>query len=399
LEDGYRQVLSQPKRILEVELPIRMDDGSVRVFTGWRVQHNDARGPFKGGIRYHPKTDLDEVKALAMWMTWKTAIVDIPYGGAKGGVRVDPKALSKGELERLTRRYAYAISPVIGAETDIPAPDVYTDPQVMAWIMDTFSMLRGYPEPGVITGKPLEIGGSEGREEATARGIQHVLEEVVKVSKVDPKKARVAVQGYGNAGYFSAKFAHELGMKVVAVSDTKGAIFSQDGLDPDAVLEHKRRTGSVVGFQGAELLDRNPEAANAKLLELDAEFLIPAAVENVITDRNADEIKAKFVIEAANGPTTSEADDILHEKGVMLVPDVLSNAGGVTVSYFEWVQARTREWWDVETVRSKLKARMSKSFHDVYNMQKELSVDMRTAALALAIKRVARAIELRGLWP
>jgi len=399
LEDGYRQVLSQPKRILEVELPIRMDDGSVRVFTGWRVQHNDARGPFKGGIRYHPKTDLDEVKALAMWMTWKTAIVDIPYGGAKGGVRVDPKALSKGELERLTRRYAYAISPVIGAETDIPAPDVYTDPQVMAWIMDTFSMLRGYPEPGVITGKPLEIGGSEGREEATARGIQHVLEEVVKVSKVDPKKARVAVQGYGNAGYFSAKFAHELGMKVVAVSDTKGAIFSQDGLDPDAVLEHKRRTGSVVGFQGAELLDRNPEAANAKLLELDAEFLIPAAVENVITDRNADEIKAKFIIEAANGPTTSEADDILHEKGVMLVPDVLSNAGGVTVSYFEWVQARTREWWDVETVRSKLKARMSKSFHDVYNMQKELSVDMRTAALALAIKRVARAIELRGLWP
>jgi len=399
LEDGYRQVLSQPKRILEVELPIRMDDGSVRVFTGWRVQHNDARGPFKGGIRYHPKTDLDEVKALAMWMTWKTAIVDIPYGGAKGGVRVDPKALSKGELERLTRRYAYAISPVIGAETDIPAPDVYTDPQVMAWIMDTFSMLRGYPEPGVITGKPLEIGGSEGREEATARGIQHVLEEVVKVSKVDPKKARVAVQGYGNAGYFSAKFAHELGMKVVAVSDTKGAIFSQDGLDPDAVLEHKRRTGSVVGFQGAELLDRNPEAANAKLLELDVEFLIPAAVENVITDRNADEIKAKFIIEAANGPTTSEADDILHEKGVMLVPDVLSNAGGVTVSYFEWVQARTREWWDVETVRSKLKARMSKSFHDVYNMQKELSVDMRTAALALAIKRVARAIELRGLWP
>jgi glutamate dehydrogenase/leucine dehydrogenase len=376
-----------------------MDDGSVRVFTGWRVQHNDARGPFKGGIRYHPKTDLDEVKALAMWMTWKTAIVDIPYGGAKGGVRVDPKALSKGELERLTRRYAYAISPVIGAETDIPAPDVYTDPQVMAWIMDTFSMLRGYPEPGVITGKPLEIGGSEGREEATARGIQHVLEEVVKVSKVDPKKARVAVQGYGNAGYFSAKFAHELGMKVVAVSDTKGAIFSQDGLDPDAVLEHKRRTGSVVGFQGAELLDRNPEAANAKLLELDVEFLIPAAVENVITDRNADEIKAKFIIEAANGPTTSEADDILHEKGVMLVPDVLSNAGGVTVSYFEWVQARTREWWDVETVRSKLKARMSKSFHDVYNMQKELSVDMRTAALALAIKRVARAIELRGLWP
>lgn len=399
LENSYRQILSRPKRILEVELPVRMDDGSLNVFTGWRVQHNDARGPFKGGIRYHPKTDLDEVKALAMWMTWKTAIVDIPYGGAKGGVRVDPKVLSKGELERLTRRYAYAISPILGVETDIPAPDVYTDPQVMAWIMDTLSMLRGYTEPGVITGKPLEIGGSEGREEATARGIQYILEEVIKVSKIDTKKAKVAVQGYGNAGFFSAKFAQELGMKVVAVSDTKGAILSQDGLDPDAVLEHKKSTGSVVGFRGSELIDKDPAVANARLLELDVDFLIPAAVENVITDKNADEIKAKFIIEAANGPTTSEADDILHERGVMLVPDVLSNAGGVTVSYFEWVQARTREWWDVETVRSKLKARMSKSFHDVYEMHKELRVDMRTGALALAIKRVAKAIELRGLWP
>lgn len=399
LDQGYRQVLSQPKRILEVELPVRMDDGSLRVFTGWRVQHNDARGPFKGGIRYHPNTNLDEVKALAMWMTWKTAIVDIPYGGAKGGVRVDPKALSKGELERLTRRYAYAISPIIGVDVDIPAPDVYTDPQVMAWIMDTFSMLRGYNEPGVVTGKPLEVGGSEGREEATARGIQYVLEYVVRISDLDPKRVKVAVQGYGNAGYFSAKFARGLGMKVVAVSDTKGAIYSQDGLDPDAVLEHKRNTGSVVSFAGADLLDKNPDAANEKLLELDVDILIPAAIENVITERNADAIKAKFVVEAANGPTTPEADDILHERGITVVPDVLSNAGGVTVSYFEWVQARTREWWDVDTVRSKLKARMSRSFLDVYNKHKDLRVDMRTAALALAIERVTKAMELRGLWP
>ncbi|RDD53896.1 MAG: Glu/Leu/Phe/Val dehydrogenase [Candidatus Korarchaeota archaeon NZ13-K] len=399
LDPGIHQILATPKRVLEVQIPVRMDDGSIKVFLGWRVQHNDARGPFKGGIRYHPDTNVDEVKALAMWMTWKTAVVDVPFGGGKGGVRVDPRALSPGELERLTRRYAYAIAPIIGVDIDIPAPDVYTNPQTMAWIVDTYSMIKGYFEPGVITGKPLEVGGSEGRNEATARGLQYVTEEAVKVLGIDPKKAKVAVQGYGNAGYFSAKFMQELGMKIVAVSDSKGAIYNPDGLDPDKVLEHKNKTGSVVGFPGSTSLDSDPKRANEKLLELDVDVLIPAAIENVITDKNADNIKAKLIVEAANGPTTPEADSILHERGITVAPDILANAGGVTVSYFEWVQARTREWWDIDTVRMKLRAKMTKAFRDVYEMHKELKVDMRTAALALAVKRVVRAMELRGIWP
>jgi glutamate dehydrogenase/leucine dehydrogenase len=399
LDPGLHQILATPKLVLEVQLPVRMDDGSIKVFMGWRVQHNDARGPFKGGIRYHPNTNADEVKALAMWMTWKTAVVDVPFGGGKGGVRVDPKALSPGELERLTRRYAYAIAPIIGVDVDIPAPDVYTNPQTMAWIADTYAAIKGYFEPGVITGKPLEIGGSEGRTEATARGLQYVTEEALKVLNMDPKKAKVAVQGYGNAGYFSAKFMKELGMKVVAVSDSKGAIYNPDGLDPEKVLEHKKKTGSVVGFPGATSLDNDPQRANEKLLELDVDVLIPAAVENVITDKNADKIKAKLVVEAANGPTTPEADSILYERGVVVAPDILANAGGVTVSYFEWVQNRTREYWDIDTVRMKLRANMTKAFRDVYEMHKELKVDMRTAALCLAVKRVAKAIELRGIWP
>ncbi len=399
LDPGYHQILATPKRILEVQLPVKMDDGTIKVFTGWRVQHNDARGPCKGGIRYHPNTDLDEVKALAMWMTWKTAVVDIPYGGAKGGIRVDPHKLSKNELERLSRRYIYAISPIVGINKDIPAPDVYTNPQIMAWMMDTYSALVGYNEPGIITGKPLEVGGSEGREEATARGLQYVTEEAVKVLGIDPTKATAAVQGYGNAGYFSAKFMKELGMKVVAVSDSRGAIYNPDGLDPEAVLEHKKKTGSVKDFPGAQNLDPDPLKANQKLLELDVDVLIPAAIENVITKENADNIKAKLVVEAANGPTTPEADDILHERGIIVVPDILANAGGVTVSYFEWIQARTREWWTVDTVRNKLRAIMSKSFRDVYNIRNEMNVDMRTAALILAIKRVIKAIEIRGIWP
>jgi glutamate dehydrogenase/leucine dehydrogenase len=399
LDPGLHQILATPKRVLEVQLPVRMDDGSIKVFMGWRVQHNDARGPFKGGIRYHPNTNADEVKALAMWMTWKTAVVDIPYGGAKGGVRVDPTKLSKAELERLTRRYAYAITPIIGVDIDIPAPDVNTNPQIMAWIMDTYSMIKGYPEPGVITGKPLEIGGSEGREEATARGLQYVTEEVMRVMKIDPKKVKVAVQGYGRVGSFVAKFMHELGMKVVAVSDITGAIYNPDGLDPDKVLEHLRRTGAIPDFPGSTTLDKDPVKANEKLLELDVDILIPAAVENVITDKNADNIKAKLIVEAANGPTTPEADNILYERGVVVVPDILANAGGVTVSYFEWVQNRTREYWDIDTVRMKLRANMTKAFRDVYEMHKELKVDMRTAALCLAVKRVAKAIELRGIWP
>jgi len=399
LDPGLHAMLAQPKRILEVQLPVRMDDGSIKVFTGWRVQHNDARGPCKGGIRYHPNTDVDEVKALAMWMTWKTAVVDIPYGGAKGGIRVDPHKLSLNELERLTRRYAYAIAPIIGINVDIPAPDVYTSPREMAWIMDTYSMLKGYPEPGIITGKPLEIGGSEGRNEATARGLQYTVEEALKVLNIDPKDATVAIQGYGNAGYFSAKFMHELGMKVVAVSDTRGAIYNPDGLDPEAVLEHKKKTGSVKDFPGSTPLAADPAEGNRKLLELEVDVLIPAAIENVITKDNADNIKAKLIAEAANGPTTPEADEILHQKGVLVIPDILANAGGVTVSYFEWVQARTREWWDVDTVRQKLRAKMTKAFRDVYDKHKEMNIDMRTAAMVLAISRVARAIEIRGLWP
>ncbi len=399
LNPGYHQILATPKRVLEIQLPIKMDDGTIKVFTGWRVQHNDARGPCKGGIRYHPNTDLDEVKALAMWMTWKTAVVDIPYGGAKGGIRVDPHKLSPGELERLSRRYIYAISPIVGINKDIPAPDVYTNPQIMAWMMDTYSALVGYNEPGVITGKPLEVGGSEGREEATARGLQYVTEEAVRVLGIDPTRATAAVQGYGNAGYFSAKFMKELGMKVVAVSDSKGAIYNPDGLDPEAVLEHKKKTGSVKNFPGAQNLNPDPIKANQELLELDVDVLIPAAIENVITKENADNIEAKLVVEAANGPTTPEADDILHERGIIVVPDILANAGGVTVSYFEWIQARTREWWTVDTVRNKLRAIMSKSFRDVYNIRNEMNVDMRTAALILAIKRVVRALEIRGIWP
>jgi len=399
LEPGYYRILATPKRVLEVQLPVKMDDGRIEVFVGWRVQHNDARGPCKGGIRYHPAVNEDEVKALAAWMSIKTAVVDIPYGGAKGGIRVDPHKLSINELERLTRRYTWAIAPIIGVDIDIPAPDVYTSPREMAWIYDTYSQIKGYPEPGVITGKPLEVGGSEGRKEATARGLQYTVEEAVKVLNIDPKSATCAVQGYGNAGYFSAKFMHELGMKVVAVSDSKGAIYNPDGLDPDAVLKHKRETRSVKDFPGATNLDPDPKVANAKLLELDVDVLIPAAIENVITKENADRIKAKLIAEAANGPTTPEADLILHEKGILVIPDVLANAGGVTVSYFEWVQARTREWWDVETVRQKLRARMTKSFRDIYNLRNEKNIDMRTAAYWLAIDRIVAAMRARGIWP
>ncbi len=401
LDSSYHKILATPKRVLEVQIPVRMDDGSIEVFLGWRVQHNDARGPCKGGIRYHPGVHRDEVKALAMWMTWKTAVVDIPYGGAKGGIKVDPHALSQGELERLTRRYAFMISPIIGVNRDIPAPDVYTGPREMAWIMDTYSQIVGYPEPGVVTGKPLEVGGSEGRNEATARGLQYTVEEAIRVLNIDPKRATAAVQGYGNAGYFAAKFMHELGMKVVAVSDSKGGIYNPDGLDPDAVLAHKQKSDdkSVRDFPGATNLDKDAKAANAKLLELDVDVLIPAAIENVITKDNADRIKAKLIAEAANGPTTPEADDILHEKGVLMIPDILANAGGVTVSYFEWVQARYREWWDLETVRNKLRAKMTRAFRDVYSLHEEKKIDMRTAALWLAIDRVVSAMKWRGIWP
>lgn len=399
LDPSLHAILAKPQRVLEVALPIKMDDGSIKVFTGWRVQHNDARGPYKGGVRYSPNTNADEVKALAMLMTWKTAVVDVPFGGAKGGIQVDPLKLSPAEYERLTRMYTYAIAPIIGVDVDIPAPDMFTSPREMAWIMDTYSKLKGYPEPGIVTGKPLEVGGSVGRVGATARGLQFTVEEALKILDMDPKGLTVAVQGYGNVGYHAAKFMRELGMKVVAVGDIGGAVYNPDGLDLDALYGHMKKTGSVKDFPGSTSLGADPIEANKKLLTLDVDVLIPAAVENVITKENADDIKAKLVAEGANGPTTPEADEILFQKGVFVIPDILANAGGVVVSYFEWVQSRTREWWDIDTVTQKLRASMTKSFRDVYNKHKEMKIDMRTAALVLAVERVAKAMEIRGIWP
>ena len=392
LDTGILEILKKPKREIIVHLPVKMDTGEIKVFTGYRVHHNDARGPFKGGIRYHPNVNLDEVRALAMWMTWKTSVMDLPYGGAKGGITCNPKEMSRGELERLTRRYTYAIREFIGPYVDIPAPDVYTNPQTMAWIADTYSGLQGRWEPGVVTAKPIEIGGSEGRTEATGLGTMITAREAVKKLGLS-KPITVAVQGFGNVGYYAAYFSHQWGYKVVAVSDSKGGIYNPDGLNPEAVMEHKRKTRSVVGYPGARNI------SNEELLELDVTILVPAAIEGVITEKNADKIKAKVISEGANGPTTPEADKILHEKGIVVVPDILANAGGVTCSYFEWVQALTREWWTKEEVFQKLENKMVKAFEEVYKIYKERNVDMRTAAYIIAVSRVARAMQLRGIWP
>ncbi len=394
LEPAARAMLRDPMRVLEVLIPVRMDDGSVKVFKGFRVQHNDARGPTKGGIRFHPAETLDTVKALAMWMTWKTAIVNLPYGGAKGGVICNPKEMSERELEALSRGYIRAIGRFIGPEKDIPAPDVYTNPQIMAWMMDEYSKLVGYNAFGVITGKPVEVGGSLGRIDATSRGGMYVLEAVAEKLGIDLSKSTFAIQGYGNAGYYAAKLAKELfGAKVVAVSDSRGGIYNPDGLDPDLVLEHKKKTGSVVGYPGAQ------EVTNPELLELDVDILVPAAIENVITGQNADRIKAKVVLELANGPTTPEADNILHERGVFVVPDFLANAGGVTVSYFEWVQNITGYYWSLEEVYEKLRTKMVDAFNAFYHVYKEEyggKIDPRTAAYMVSIARVVKAMKIRG---
>jgi glutamate dehydrogenase/leucine dehydrogenase len=370
-----------------------MDDGSLKVFQGFRVQHNNARGPCKGGIRYHPNVSFDEVQALASWMTWKCATVNIPFGGAKGGIICDPKKLSHNELERLTRRYAYEISDFIGPDRDIPAPDVYTDAQVMAWIMDTYSMTRGHSVPGVVTGKPTFLGGSLGRHEATARGCVYVTRCACEVQNIDYKAATAAIQGFGNAGSIAAELLHRIGTKVIAVSDSKGGIFNPKGLDIPAVVEHKHETGSVTGFAGAKAI------ASAEVLELECDVLIPAALENQITLANAARVKARIVAEAANGPTTPGADAVLHEKGVMVCPDILANAGGVTVSYFEWVQDLQELFWDTEEVNRKLEKIMGKAFADVYSTSRQFKVDMRTGAYILAIDRVVKATETRGIWP
>ncbi len=393
LDPGLRKVLREPRRELIVHFPVKMDDGSVQVFTGYRVQHNLGRGPAKGGIRYHQDVSLDEVKALAMWMTWKCAVVGIPFGGGKGGVVVDPKKLSVKELEGLTRRYATEISIIIGPEKDIPAPDVNTNAQTMAWIMDTYSMHVGYTVPGVITGKPIALGGSEGRNEATARGAVYCIVEAAAHLGLDLKAATVAVQGFGNAGSIAARLIRDEGSTVVAVSDSTGGIHNPAGLDVDRIIAWKKEHGTVQGFPGTT------DISNAEILEIDCDILIPAALENQITARNAGNIKAKVVAEAANGPTTPEADDILHANGVFSIPDILCNAGGVTVSYFEWVQDLNRDFWNEAEVNEKLKGIMVKAFKDTLMMSLKEGVNMRTAAYLLAVQRVADATAMRGLYP
>jgi glutamate dehydrogenase/leucine dehydrogenase len=393
VDPRVRDRIKYTERELTVHFPVKMDDGSVKVFTGHRVQHNTSRGPAKGGIRFHPDVTLDEVRALATWMTWKTAVVNIPYGGGKGGVTCNPKEMSQTELENLTRRFAAEISIIIGPEKDIPAPDVYTNAQTMAWIMDTFSMIKGYSVPGVVTGKPLSIGGSLGRNEATARGCVYTIVEAAKELGINLGEAKIVIQGYGNAGSIAAQLLAAEGSKIIAVSDSRGGIVNPHGLDPDKVLAHKMETGSVVGFPGSEPI------SNEEILELECDVLIPAALENVITKENASRIRAKIVAEAANGPTTPDADQILHDKGVFLLPDILANAGGVTVSYFEWVQNLESLYWKEEDVNARLKEVMVKAYHDVRAMAKKHNVDNRMGAYALAIDRVAEATRIRGIFP
>ncbi|MEM2838738.1 MAG: Glu/Leu/Phe/Val dehydrogenase [Thermoplasmata archaeon] len=393
LDKGIFEMLKIPQRVLTVQVPVRMDDGSIKVFQGYRSQHCNALGPWKGGIRYHPGVTLDEVKALSMWMTWKCAVVGIPLGGGKGGITCDPKKMSPGELERMTRRYAFAISPIIGPESDIPAPDVYTNPQTMAWIMDTYSMVRGYTTLGVVTGKPLSLGGSKGRTEATGRGVQIIACEALKYKKMPIKGATAAVQGFGNVGGIGAKLMQDQGMKVVAVSDSKGGIYNPKGLDIPAVMKWKEETGAVKDFKGAENI------TNEEILELEVDVLSPSGLENAITKKNADKIKAKITSEGANGPTTPEADEILYNNGVFVCPDVLANAGGVTVSYFEWVQGLQNYFWSEEDVNKQLNNIMVNAFYQVMEQAKKYKVNNRKAAYCLAVNRVAEAIKLRGIFP
>jgi glutamate dehydrogenase/leucine dehydrogenase len=393
LDVGIHEILRKPKRSLIVSVTIKMDDGTIGVFDGIRVQHWDVKGPFKGGIRYHPDLTIDDVTALAMWMTWKCAIADLPYGGAKGGICCNPKEMSQGELERLTRRYVSLIFDYLGPHRDIPAPDVYTNEQTMAWIMDTYSQLKGYSVPESVTGKPIEIGGSEGRVCATSLGVALCAKEAAKILKSNLKNATVAVQGYGHVGYNAASIMHSIGCKVVAVSDSSGGIYCPDGILPSAVSAHKKKTGSVTNYKNCTNI------TNEELLQTKCDILVPAALQNQITKDNADKVKAKIVAEGANGPTTPEADKILHEKGVFLIPDILANSGGVTVSYFEWVQNLTREHWTLEEVNTKLENKITRSFSDVYKLSRKEESDMRTAALMLGVGRVAHAIRTLGLWP
>jgi len=391
LDSGVHAILREPMREFHISIPVKMDDGQTKVFKGFRVQYNNARGPFKGGIRFHPEETIDVVRALAAWMTWKCATVDIPFGGGKGGVICNPKEMSSSELERLSRGYIDAIWEFIGPDKDIPAPDVYTNPQIMGWMMDEYSKLRGYCTPGVITGKPLAVGGSLGRGDATARGGVYTIIEAAKHLNIDLSTVTVAIQGYGNAGSNAALILHDmLGCRIVAVSDTKGGIYNQQGLDPHQVLQHKIETGSVINFPQAENI------SNAELLELKADILCPAGLETVLTEKNAPRIKARIVAELANGPTTPEADEVLYHNGLFVIPDFVCNAGGVTVSYFEWVQSLNRYYWDEEEVHQRLGKIMTKAFQAVLAESLNRKVSMRLAAYIVAIARVAEVMKLRG---
>jgi glutamate dehydrogenase (NAD(P)+) len=391
LDPGMHAFLRQPMRELHVSLPVRMDDGSVKVFSGFRVQYNDARGPCKGGIRFHPDETIDTVRALAAWMTWKCAIMDLPLGGGKGGVICSPKSMSPGEKERLSRAYIRQVGRILGPHMDVPAPDVYTDAQIMSWMMDEFSSMQGYNVPGMITGKPLCLGGSCGRNDATARGGMYAVREAAKALGMNLKGQTMAIQGYGNAGYYAHELAQELlGMKVVAVSDSKGGIYSEKGLDLQKLSSHKADTGSVVGFEEAENI------TNHELLKLDVTVLAPAALENQITAENAADVKPTILAELANGPTTPEADVLLQENGVFVIPDFLCNAGGVTVSYFEQVQNAYNYFWPLEEVQQKLDEKMTAAFSSMYDMSKAYKVNNRIAAYLVAVNRVAEAVRMRG---
>ena len=393
LDDNLRARIKYPERILSVSVPVRMDTGKVVRFEGFRVQHSTLRGPAKGGIRFHPNVTVNEVTALATWMTWKCAVVNIPYGGGKGGVTCNPKAMSMGELERLSRRYASSILPLIGPERDIPAPDVYTTPQIMAWIMDTFSMNKGYPVMGVVTGKPICLGGSLGRNEATGRGVFYTTVSSCQHLQLAIPGARVVVQGFGNAGSIAAMLFHQAGARVIAASDSRGCVANPGGLDVPALIAYKERTGALAEFPGAASL--TPD----ELLATECEILVPAALENALTRDNAHAVRARIVAEAANGPVTPEADLILQEKGVFLIPDILCNAGGVTVSYFEWVQDENHLFWDENDVNLRLEKVMKRAFNDVLKIHLDRQVDMRLAANMLGVGRVADAARIRGLYP
>ena len=393
LDRSLLEVLKHPRRELIVNFPVKMDDGSIRVFTGYRVHHNPARGPAKGGIRYHPEVTLDETRALAMWMTWKCAVVNIPYSGAKGGVVCDPKRLSIHELENLTRRYITEISIMVGPESDIPAPDIGTNPQVMAWIMDTYSMHKGYTVPAVVTGKPVAIGGSEGRLEATGRGVTVVAHEAAKMLGFGLDGARVVIQGFGNVGSATAKLMHQAGAKVIAVSDARGGIYNPNGLDIPSLLHCAGRDGCIQAYRDAEPI------TNKELLELPCDILVPAAVHGVITSENAHNIHARIIVEAANGPVTPDADRILQDNGVLVVPDILANAGGVVVSYFEWVQDLQAFFWEEEEVNARLEKVMRRSFEHVRQVAEKNKVDLRMGAYIIGVQRVAEATTIRGIYP